>query len=56
MSIYSQFKWIDCLIFKNDIGKLFVLDGMYIGYIVGDDDDSLFDSEFDEVWRDFLNI
>lgn len=34
----------------------FVLDGIYIGYIVGDDDDSWFDGEFDEVWRDFLNI
>ena len=31
-------------------------DGIYTGYIAGDDDDSSFDSELDEAWRDFLNI
>ena len=31
-------------------------DGMYTGYIAGDDDDSSFDSELDEARRDFLNI
>ena len=27
-------------------------DGMYTGYIAGDDDDSSFDSELDEAWRE----
>ena len=31
-------------------------DGIYTGYIAGDDDDSSYDSELDEAWRDFLNI
>ena len=28
-------------------------DGSYTGYIVGDDDESTFDSE--QAWKDFLN-
>ena len=33
-------------------------DGIYRGYIRGDDDDddSDFDSDIQQVWRDFLNI
>ena len=31
-------------------------DGSYMGYVAGDDDDSAFDSELEQAWRDFLNI
>lgn len=31
-------------------------DGVYTGYMVGDDDDSAHDSELEQAWRDFLNI
>ena len=32
-------------------------DGIYTGYLPGDDDDdSAFDSELEQAWRDFLNI
>ena len=32
-------------------------DGIYSGYIPGDDDDdSDFDSDIQQAWRDFLNI
>ena len=31
-------------------------DGIYTGFIAGDDDDSAFDSELERAWRDFLNI
>ncbi|XP_067045481.1 uncharacterized protein [Acropora muricata] len=30
-------------------------DGSYTGYIVGDDDESTFDSELEQAWKDFLN-
>ena len=31
-------------------------DGSYTAYVAGDDDDSAFDSELKQAWRDFLNI
>ena len=31
-------------------------DGVYTGYMVGDDHDSEHDSELEQAWRDFLNI
>ena len=31
-------------------------DGVYTGYVAGDDDDSAHDSELEQAWRDFLNI
>ncbi|PFX27532.1 P2X purinoceptor 7-like [Stylophora pistillata] len=31
-------------------------DGAYAGYITGEEDDSAFDGEMEEAWRDFLNI
>ena len=30
-------------------------DGSYTGYIVGDDDESTFDSKLEQAWKDFLN-
>ena len=30
-------------------------DGNYTEYIVGDDDESTFDSELEQAWKDFLN-
>ena len=31
-------------------------DDAYTGYITGEEDDSAFDGEMEEAWRDFLNI
>jgi hypothetical protein len=31
-------------------------DGIYTGYRGEDEDDSAFDSELEQAWRDFLNI
>ena len=31
-------------------------DGLYTGYIGGEEDDNAFDSELEQAWRDFLNI
>ena len=31
-------------------------DGNYTEYIVGDDDESTFESELEQAWKDFLNV